>query len=74
MGCDLKSNPEMKSSIEDQFVNFSVDILELKLSRPALRALIREELWTIELVKQKGEKYVSGLHGVGKTAINKLFI
>lgn len=73
MGCDLRSNPENKTSIEVQFVNFSENILALKLSKPAMRALVREELWTIELIKEKGENYISKLHGIGKTTIKKLF-
>ena len=74
MGCDLKSNPEKKTLIENQFVNFSENILALKLSKPAMRALVREELWTIELIKkEKGENYISKLHGIGKTTIKKLF-
>ncbi len=73
MGCILKSDPQIKSSIEDQFVNFSENILVLRLSKPAMRALVREELWTIELVKAKGETYISKLHGIGKTTIEKIF-
>ncbi len=73
MGCDLKSNPEKKTLIENQFVNFSENILVLKLSKPALRALVRERLWTIERVREKGKNYVSILHEIGDIAIEKLF-
>ena len=73
MGCELKSNTKLKSSIENQFVNFSSEILNLKLSKPALRALVLDELWTLDQINQRGEEYISSLHGIGKTAIQKLF-
>lgn len=73
MGCELKANSKLKASIENQFANFSPEILMLKLSKPALRALVLDELWTLNQIHERGEKYISSLHGIGKTAIRKLF-
>jgi len=73
MGCDLRTNTKLRISIENQFGDFSPEILKLKLPKPALRALVRDELWTLNQINEKGEKYVSWLHGIGKTAMRKLF-
>ncbi len=73
MGCDLRTNTKLKISIESQFGDFSPEILKLKLPKPALRALVLDELWTLNQINERGEKHVSSLHGIGKTGMRKLF-
>jgi len=47
--------------------------LDLGLAKPALRALVIAELYTLNQVRKYGLEAISKLHGIGPTAIHKLF-
>ncbi|RVU24257.1 DNA-binding protein [Sandaracinomonas limnophila] len=50
------------------------NILELKLARPALRALVNEGIYTLEKLKTKTQVEIANLHGMGPSAIQKLVV
>ncbi len=52
---------------------FDDSINELKLSKPALRALATLEAFTLEKVRGIGKERIKELHGIGDHALKRLF-
>ena len=59
--------------LEDDFSKLDNDLLLLNLAKPALRALVQAELYSMNQVLQYGAEALSQLHGIGPGAIQRLF-
>lgn len=62
-----------KKALEKVYDTFDTSIASLCLSKPALRALASVEAWSMEKVRILGKSRISELHGIGKTALQRLF-
>ena len=72
-GCELQHNEDMRLEFERLYTKMSSDIMELKLSKPALRALIRLDIWSLSDLKGVSYEILSNAHGIGPNALKKLF-
>lgn len=59
--------------MSNDFSRLDSNLLKLGLAKPALRALVNAELYTLDQVRKYGLEACSKLHGIGPTAIDKLF-
>ena len=57
----------------NDFSKLDLNLLDLGLAKPALRALVIAELYTLNQVRKYGLEAISKLQGIGPTAIHKLF-
>ena len=70
--CELKTNVDAKSFFESEISNMDARILALNLSKLALRALIRLNVYSLlDLGKISRESLVNA-HGLGPTSLVKL--
>jgi len=72
--CNLKSNQELAQWYDLEIQKMDGNILELKLARPALRALVNEGIYTLEKLKTKTQVEIANIHGMGPSAIQKLVV
>ncbi len=70
--CEIQSNKELKSKYEQEYIKLDPVILELKLAKPALRALINAGIYKKQQIVLLSESDLAQLHGMGPKAINKL--
>ncbi len=70
--CELKSNFEAKSFFESEISNMDAEILALNLSKPALRALIRLNVYTLLDLSKISRESLKNAHGLGPTSLVKL--
>lgn len=70
--CDFQSNKELKSKYEQEYINLDPVILELKLAKPALRALINAGIYKKQQIVLLSESDLAQLHGMGPSAIKKI--
>ncbi len=70
--CILKSDHKTKEWFEQEIRKIDPRILDLKIARPALRALVNASIYSVEALKAKSLADLSKLHGMGPSAIKKL--
>ncbi len=70
--CEIQSNRDLKSKYEEEYLKLDPAILELKLAKPALRALINAGLYQKQQVISFSKSELAQLHGMGPSAIKKL--
>jgi len=70
--CEIQSNKELKSKYKEEYTKLDVAILDLKLAKPALRALINAGIYQKQQVIELSELELKNLHGMGPKAIEKL--
>ena len=55
-----------------EYTKIEKEILSLKLPKPALRALINANVYTVEKLNSMSLEEIERLHGMGPTSIQKL--
>ncbi len=70
--CEIKRNPELATEFERLISTMDSSILDLKLSRPALRALVRLDIYSVSDLLKVSINDLKKAHGIGPTAILKL--
>ena len=70
--CEIKGNVALKSHFEQEFLKMEDELIQLKLSKPALRALVRMNIYNLSDLKQIDLNALKHAHGIGPAAIIKL--
>lgn len=70
--CNLKSDPKTAAWYEEEIRKIDPKIQELRIARPALRALVNDSIYTVEQLRKRSVDELRGLHGMGPSAIKKL--
>jgi len=70
--CGLKFNIETKSFFEAEILKIDGEILQLNLSKPALRALIRLKVYSLLDLSEVSLESLKNAHGLGPATLNKL--
>ncbi len=70
--CELKLNEGINDYFESEISKMESVLLSMKLSKPALRALIRLNVYFVGDLKQIDVKVLKNAHGIGPTAMEKL--
>lgn len=70
--CDLKYNNEAKSFFESEILKMDALILSLKLPKPALRALIRLNIYTLLDLSKISRETLKNAHGMGPSSLVKI--
>ena len=70
--CDLKGNQPLKLEFEKEFLKMDDELLNLKLSKPALRALVRLNIYCLDDLLGIGLNELKNAHGIGPSALVKL--
>ena len=72
--CILKSDKDKAQLYDSEIQKMDYRIRELKIPRPALRALVNLSIYTIEQLQKLSPEELSSLHGIGPSTILKLKI
>ena len=70
--CRLKSDVKTAEWYEAEIKKIDSSITDLKIARPALRALISASIYNVETLRTKSIDELSVLHGMGPAALQKL--
>ncbi len=70
--CELKSDPKKQLWYEDEYPKIAKEILNLGLAKPALRALIDANIYTVKALNSLSLSQIQSMHGMGKSAIKKI--
>jgi hypothetical protein len=70
--CILKGNDEAMALFAKQIAQMSPEILGLRLSQPALRALVNLQIYTLADIHRVGWTALKESHGIGPSAFKKL--
>ena len=70
--CRLKSEIKTSEWYEDEIKKIDSGIIDLKIARPALRALISASIYSVQTLRAKSMNELSELHGMGPSALKKL--
>ena len=70
--CALKSNILVKSFFEAEILKLDAEILKLNLSKPALRALIRLNIYTLLDLSEISRESLINAHGMGSSSLIKI--
>lgn len=70
--CTLKSDHKTKAWFEEEIKKIDRQILDLKIARPALRALVNASVFTVETLRSTSIHELKAMHGMGPSAIKKL--
>lgn len=70
--CALKSDTKSAAWYEDEINKLEPGILDLKIGRPAMRALVNASIYSVKTLRTKSIEDLQKLHGMGPSAIKKL--
>lgn len=70
--CNLRSDPKTAAWYEEEIRKIDPKILELRIARPALRALINGGIYTLEMLRTTKVEDLKEMHGMGPAALQKL--
>lgn len=70
--CDLRSDLKTAAWYEEEIKKIDPKILELRIARPALRALVNGGIYTVKNLRRMPFEDLKALHGMGPSAIKKL--
>ncbi len=70
--CEIKRNPLLASEFESLIASMDSSILDLRLSKPALRALVRLDIYSVADLKKVALMDLEKAHGIGPASILKL--
>lgn len=70
--CILKSDKKTAEWYEQEIKKIEAGITDLKIARPALRALINASIYSVKTLRTKSIDELQTLHGMGPAAIKKL--
>lgn len=70
--CHLKSDLPTAAWFEEEIKKIDSKILELKIARPALRALVGAKIYSVKTLSKTSMHELSALHGMGPAALKKL--
>ncbi len=70
--CELKDDDQLKHHFEQEILKMEPVLLSLNLSKPALRALVRLNIYSINDLRGFDVIVLKNAHGLGKTTIEKL--
>ncbi len=70
--CDIQTDVNKSLYYEKAIKKLPEEILNLKISKPALRALVNQGLFDIEDLRSFGLSKLSQLHGFGPKALDQI--
>ncbi len=70
--CDLKNNQNLMIEFEKEYSKMDVQLLNLKLSKPALRALLRLGIYSLDDLSRFNVNELKIAHGIGPTTLVKI--
>ena len=70
--CELKDDDQLKYHFELEILKMEPTLLSLNLSKPALRALVLLNIYSINDLRSFDVIVLKNTHGLGKTTIEKL--
>jgi hypothetical protein len=70
--CDLKDKDEKRAWYQAQINQMSPELLALRLSQPALRALVDLQVFNVLDLQQVDALTLKNSHGIGPNALKKL--
>ena len=70
--CELKDDDQLKYYFEREILKMEPALLSLNLSKPALRSLVRLNIYSINDLRGFDVIVLKNAHGLGKTTIEKL--
>ena len=70
--CKLKTKKDRLKSYDLAFQNLSAEIKSLGLSKPALRALVDHNIYSIDALRKVDVSTYSRWHGIGPKTIKQI--
>ena len=70
--CDIQTDEKTRLYYEKEIKKLPKEILNLKIAKPALRALVNQGLFDIEDLRRFGLSKLSQLHGFGPKALGQI--
>lgn len=70
--CNIQTDENTRLHYEKEIKKLAQEILNLKIAKPALRALVNEGLYEIEDLRRYGLSKLSQLHGFGPKALDQI--
>ena len=70
--CNIQTDENTRLHYEKEIKKLAQEILNLKIAKPALRALVNQELFDIEDLRRYGLPKLSQLHGFGPKALGQI--
>lgn len=70
--CDIQTDENTRLYYEKEIKRLPKEILNLKIAKPALRALVNQGLFDIEDLRRFGLSKLSQLHGFGPKALDQI--
>jgi hypothetical protein len=70
--CELKTNVDAKIFFVSEISKMDTEIIQLNLSKPALRALIRLKIYTLLDLSEISRESLINAHGMGPSSIIKI--
>lgn len=70
--CDIQTDENNRLYYEKEIKKLPKEILNLKIAKPALRALVNQGLFDIEDLRRYGLSKLSQLHGFGPKAMGQI--
>lgn len=70
--CLLTSDTKTAAWYEEEIRKIDKQILDLKIAKPALRALVNASIYTVKSLRSTSPAELNTLHGMGPSALDKL--
>lgn len=70
--CEIQTDEYTRLYYEKEIKKLPKEILNLKIAKPALRALVNQGLFDIEDLRRYGLSKLSQLHGFGPKAMGQI--
>ena len=70
--CIIQTNDNARQYYDEEIQKLSQEILNLKIAKPALRALVHKGLFDIADLQCYGLSNLAQLHGVGPKALGQI--
>jgi len=70
--CSIQSDDNTRQYYDKEIQKLAQEILNLKIAKPALRALVNQGIYTVSDLRRFGLLNLSQLHGFGPNAMSKI--
>jgi hypothetical protein len=70
--CSIQTNENLRLYYDLEIKKISKEILNLKIAKPALRALVNQGIYNVTDLERFGLLNLAQLHGFGPNALSKI--
>jgi len=70
--CSIQTDDNTRQYYDKEIQKLAQEILNLKMAKPALRALVNNGIYDVSDLQRFGLLNLSQLHGFGPNALNKI--